>query len=61
MERKPLLETVMEACDMNEQEAKEAIGNCRAELMERLAEGEMPFDILEEHFGIEPDWLDELM
>ena len=30
-------------------------------LMERLAEGEMPFDFCEEMFGLEPDYLEELL
>ena len=42
-------------------EADEAIAECRAELHERLSNGEMPDDICEEYFGLEPDYLMELI
>ena len=60
MERKSLIETLMERDDMTREEAVEIVNECRAELHERLANGEMPYYILEEWFGLEPDWLDEL-
>ncbi|HPQ35882.1 MAG TPA: hypothetical protein PK563_15415 [Tenuifilaceae bacterium] len=46
---------------LTEQEAQAQINECREELFNRLEEGEMPFDILEEHFGLEPDYLEYLI
>ena len=46
---------------MTEQEAEDLISEARADLEERIAEGEMPYDICQEYFGLEPDYLDELM
>ena len=61
MNRKSLCETVMEVMDMTKEEAELSIRECREDLMERLENGEMPDDILQEYYGIEPDWLDELL
>jgi len=41
-------------------EADVAIEEAREEMMERLADGELPFDICEELFGLEPDYLEDL-
>lgn len=46
---------------MSERQAEEAIAGCKAELLERIEDGEMPFDICAEHFGLEPDYLMELI
>ncbi len=42
------------------QEAEEQVADGRAELMDRLADGEMPYDLCGELFGLEPDYLEEL-
>ena len=42
-------------------EADNAIKACKADLYDRLDNGEMPMDICEEYFGLEPDFLMELM
>ncbi len=52
---------LMERDEMSSKEADEAIECCRADLHDRLANGEMPHDICEEHFGLEPDYLMELL
>ena len=46
---------------MNEEEADELIKQAEDDLYERLSKGEMPEDICEEWFGLEPDYLDELL
>jgi len=61
MKRKPLKETLMERDGITAEEASELIGMCKQDLYQRLEDGEMPYDILEEYFGLEPDWLDELL
>ena len=43
------------------EEADEQIRDCREEANSRLAQGEMPFDICEEYFGLEPDYLEEII
>ena len=46
---------------LTDQQAQEQIEDARTELLARLDEGEMPFDLCEELFGLEPDYLEELM
>lgn len=46
---------------MTEQEADELIADARADLNERLEDGETPMDICEEWFGLEPDYMFELI
>ena len=54
--------TVLQNRDgLSEKEAKEAVRRAREEIMERIGNGEMPFDFCEEAFGLEPDYLDELI
>lgn len=42
-------------------EADELIAEARADLADRIANGELPFDICADWFGLEPDYLDDLM
>lgn len=42
-------------------EADEVIQEAKDSLLERLEAGEMPFDIMEEKFDLEPDYLFDLM
>jgi len=42
-------------------EADEQILNARRELMRRIEDGEMPFDFCEEEWGLEPDYLEDLL
>jgi len=46
---------------MSAQEADELIADCKADLNERLAQGEIPDDICEEWFGLEPDYVFDLI
>lgn len=61
MDRKSLKQTLMDRDGITSNEADMLIAECREELMNRLADGDMPDDILEEFFELEPDWLDELL
>lgn len=45
----------------SEKEADEEIKACKKDLQERLANNEMPFDICEEWFGLEPDYIFDLI
>ena len=58
---KSLIEVLMERDGLTLQEAKERIKQAKADLEERLGQGEMPFDFCEEEFGLEPDYLEELL
>ena len=51
----------MERDEISEEEAEEQIQEAHDELMTRLDNGEMPLDICEEFFGLEPDYLMDLM
>ena len=46
---------------LSEKEASTQVSEARKELMKRLGNGEMPLDLCEELFGIEPDYLEELI
>ena len=56
-----LKEVLMMRDEITKEEAEQQISEARAELHSRLEDGEMPFDICEELFGLEPDYLEELM
>ena len=58
---KSLKEVLMERDGMSETEAEELIQEAREDMMERLADGEMPHDICEEWFGLEPDYIMDLI
>lgn len=42
-------------------EADVLISIAKQDLRDRLESGDMPYDILEEHFGLEPDYIFDLM
>lgn len=46
---------------MTEEEANDLIEQAKEDMNRRLDEGEMPDDICEEWFGLEPDYIMELM
>jgi hypothetical protein len=52
---------LMERDGYSKEEAEREVEMAREELMERLGQGEMPFDFCEEWFGLEPDYLEELI
>lgn len=46
---------------MTENEADDLIAQATEDLNERLAKGEIPDDICEDWFGLEPDYLEDLI
>lgn len=52
---------LMERDEMTSDEADELINEAKEDLEDRLALGDMPFDICAEWFGLEPDYLDDLI
>ena len=56
-----LKEVLMERDGMTSEEADEEIEDAREELLDLIAYGESPMDYCEERWGLEPDYLDELM
>lgn len=45
---------------MSRKEAQDLVEEARKDLNKRLSEGELPFDICEEWFGLEPDYIVDL-
>lgn len=56
-----LVKTLMARDGVSQEEAERQVAEARDDLFDRLGEGEMPFDICEEHFGLEPDYLMDLI
>lgn len=56
-----LINVLTERDGLSEQEAQSLIDECKKDFYNRLEAGEMPFDIMGEHFGLEPDYLEELI
>lgn len=56
-----IAEVLIRRDGMSRKEAEQMVEDAREELQERLADGEMPFDICEELFGLEPDYIMELI
>ena len=56
-----LKEVLMERDGISETAAIQLIQDAQQDLMERLDDGEMPDDICQEWFGLEPDFLMELI
>ena len=46
---------------LSAEEADVQIESAREDLFNRLEDGEMPYDICADWFGLEPDYLDQLM
>jgi len=53
--------TIMRRDGLTEEEADAQIKEARDDMNERLANGEMPEDICEEYFGLEPDYIFDLI
>ena len=54
-------EILMRRDGLSAEEADDLIEEAKSDLNYRLANGEMPYDICEEHFGLEPDYIMELL
>lgn len=52
---------LMERDGLTASEADADIREAKQELMELIGAGEMPFDFCQDRWGLEPDFLDELM
>lgn len=52
---------LMERDGLTSDEADKLINQAKEDLEDRLALGDMPFNICEEYFGLEPDYLDDLI
>jgi hypothetical protein len=59
--RETIKKVLMRRDGLSEDEAQNLVDQAREDLFERLENEEMPFDLCQEHFGLEPDYLDELM
>ncbi len=59
--RETIEEILMRRDGLSLVEAKELVEEARTELHRRIDEGEMPYDICQEYFGLEPDWLEDLL
>lgn len=57
------LKTVLMSRDgLTSQEADKAIEECRNEMLERIEKGDLDADdVLMEHFGLEPDYVIDLL
>ena len=54
-------EVLMRRDGVEDYEADNLIEDAKEDLAERLAAGEMPLEICAEWFGLEPDYIDELL
>lgn len=54
-------QVLMERDGLTENEAEELITEAKETLEERIAVGEDAYNICEEYFGLEPDYIDELI
>ena len=61
MRRKSIAAILIERDGLTQEEADTEIEEAKENLYTRLAEGEMPFDICDEYFGLESDYLEELI
>jgi|11_taG_2_1085331.scaffolds.fasta_scaffold23670_2 hypothetical protein len=65
-QRKPIVETLMKRDGISRSEAEALKSEAKAELEEILNSGglenlHLAYDICYDHFGLEPDYLDELV
>ena len=56
-----LIKVLMERDGLTKAEAEKQVREATQELNTRLAEGELPFDLCQELFGLEPDYLEDLI
>ena len=57
----PLKEVLMSRDGLSSQEAEEMITSAREDLLSRIEDGEMPFNFMEDEFGLEEDYLMDLL
>jgi len=56
-----LIDDLMERDGLTRAEATEQVADARERLMQLLDQGETPFDFCMEEFGLEPDYLFDLI
>jgi hypothetical protein len=56
-----LKKVLMERDGMTAEEADKEIARAKNALTARLEDGDMPFDFMEEEYGLEPDYLEDLI
>lgn len=61
MSIRTLKQEIMLRDELTEEEADATIAEAKKELIDRIEEGEMPFEICEELFGLEPDFIFDLI
>jgi len=61
MKMESIKQILMRRDRMSANAANDLIAQAKADLVERLENDETPFDICEEWFGLEPDYLEELL
>ena len=60
-ENETIKQILMRRDDMTAAEADQLIRDAKDDMYERLEQGEMPDDICSEWFGLEPDYIMELI
>ena len=58
---RPLIDVLMLRDNLSHEEAQEQINTAKQDLTNLIDAGEMPFDFCETQFGLEEDYLDELL
>lgn len=58
-----IVKVLMERDGMSEQEAQELVNQAREAFQEYLSDGDIQsaYDICEEYFGLEPDYIDDFI
>ena len=59
--RESIVKVLMNRDGLTKEEAIAQVNECHTDMMQRLADGEMPDDICEEYFGLEPDYLEDML
>lgn len=60
-QRKHLRDIIRERNGLTQEEAEKEFKRHQRDLIERIESGEMPFDYCMEEFGLEPDYLEDLI
>jgi hypothetical protein len=58
---KSIADILVERDGLTRQEAEEEVARAKVDLRNMIEAGETPWDFCEDRFGLEPDYLDELM
>ena len=54
-------DVIMKRDGLTEDEADDLIADAQEDFWERLANDEMPFDLCDDWFGLEPDYIEDLI